>query len=372
MSFHGEGQDGGPSTLNSGNAPLDSFGGADGGATPSVTGNDQDKDGETPVAKQPRKRPKIDESSLVKPERGLQQLVAKMPRKFKGRGHEAADAAELMRGYKSWAATLAPFMAFEDLTSRCDKLKSKVIVSSLLEKMRAEEADRWLGETFGARHTGNKHARRSDDDNDYDNPENFDTDLLPEPTDSNVQPTSGPPAPAPAPAPPVLNSELKARIEAKKAEALAKKAAREAERQIAEQAAAMAADDDDLENELLEDSALGFGASANREVREPSREAPPEHESADENSAESETVAETAAETMAAPAQPIDAGTDEELARTEKGNAETAGETSADAVLEETIANTAPETEVQLADTAPETEATVAQTEEAMEMETAQ
>jgi hypothetical protein len=393
MGWNDDNTDGGPAALHSGSAPLSSFSGAAAGAKPAAAGGDTDKGDKTPVAKVQRKRPKVDESSLVKPGRGLQQLVASMPRVFKGRGHEAADAAKMMRGYQAWAASLAPFMAFEDLTSRCDKLKGKAVVSGLLEKLRADEAERWLGATFGARYTGSSSSKRArggdsdgeagertqfDEGNGRAAPGNDDDDDSDDDDAAALAPRALPvpllPPRAAAAAP--LDPAARARMEAKKAEALARKAAREAERQTAaseaaEQAAAEAAANDALEDELLNDDAPGFGGSGGGGAYGQGQAAAAATAVAFRRSsggvgaaAEAMARAHELATELAEPDEADDDNANEkDHNKAQAADAEDAEEASAEAQAAASAADTEPETEAQMPNTEPETEAQMPNTE---------
>ena len=121
--FGGDDETGNPAALNTGtDSSLSSFGGPAGSAAQEAV------DVEDPKKARP-KRPKFDDTKLVKPEGlpGLAKMFAAGP-KPRGRGHEAADAAQIMRTYQAWAERLAPWMAFEDFISRCEKQRNKQTV----------------------------------------------------------------------------------------------------------------------------------------------------------------------------------------------------------------------------------------------------
>lgn len=56
--------------------------------------------------------------------------------KYRGPGHEAADLKKLIMNYRHWAKDMAPFMSFEDVVDKCEKLGSKLAVRDSVESMR--------------------------------------------------------------------------------------------------------------------------------------------------------------------------------------------------------------------------------------------
>ena len=55
---------------------------------------------------------------------------------YRGPGHEASDLKKLINNYRNWAKKVAPFMSFEDVVDKCEKLGSKLVVRDTVESMR--------------------------------------------------------------------------------------------------------------------------------------------------------------------------------------------------------------------------------------------
>ena len=55
---------------------------------------------------------------------------------YRGPGHEASDLKKLITNYRNWAKKVAPFMSFEDVVDKCEKLGSKLVVRDTVESMR--------------------------------------------------------------------------------------------------------------------------------------------------------------------------------------------------------------------------------------------
>jgi hypothetical protein len=102
------------------------------------------------VLKPKRKRIKLDDQRLTGT-KGLQLLAPGCCRptklkptekdfpsrqKFHGPGHEGSDIACLLRNYRSWAKQLAPFMSFEDVVEKCEKIGGKLSVREEVQSMR--------------------------------------------------------------------------------------------------------------------------------------------------------------------------------------------------------------------------------------------
>ena len=56
--------------------------------------------------------------------------------KCHGPGYEGSDLACLLRNYRSWAKQLAPFMSFEDVVEKCEKIGGKLSVREAVQSMR--------------------------------------------------------------------------------------------------------------------------------------------------------------------------------------------------------------------------------------------
>ena len=55
---------------------------------------------------------------------------------YRGPGNEASDLKKLINNYRHWAKNVAPFMSFEDVVDKCEKLGSKLVVRDTVESMR--------------------------------------------------------------------------------------------------------------------------------------------------------------------------------------------------------------------------------------------
>ena len=56
--------------------------------------------------------------------------------RYRGPGYEASDLKKLIINYQHWAKAMAPFLSFEDVVDKCEKLGSKLAVRDTVESMR--------------------------------------------------------------------------------------------------------------------------------------------------------------------------------------------------------------------------------------------
>ncbi len=56
--------------------------------------------------------------------------------RYRGPGYEASDLKKLITNYQHWAKAMAPFLSFEDVVDKCEKLGSKLSVRDTVESMR--------------------------------------------------------------------------------------------------------------------------------------------------------------------------------------------------------------------------------------------
>jgi hypothetical protein len=56
--------------------------------------------------------------------------------RYRGPGYEASDLKKLIINYQHWAKAMAPFLSFEDVVDKCEKLGSKLSVRDTVESMR--------------------------------------------------------------------------------------------------------------------------------------------------------------------------------------------------------------------------------------------
>ncbi|CAM9337708.1 unnamed protein product [Choristocarpus tenellus] len=105
------------------------------------------------------KAPPFSDSNLVS-EKGLLKIYQDFPSKckYKGWGHEAEFLRGLMFNYKEWGYQLNPSLAFEDLTSRIEKLGGKARVRQLMGDLREKERDRYLASNLGPAAVNNVRA----------------------------------------------------------------------------------------------------------------------------------------------------------------------------------------------------------------------
>ncbi len=66
-----------------------------------------------------------------------------MTTEMKWEGAEKEQIMRFMREVKGWAYAQAPWLAFEDFSKRCDKLRSQKCINNMLQEMRKEESERY-------------------------------------------------------------------------------------------------------------------------------------------------------------------------------------------------------------------------------------
>ena len=100
--------------------------------------------------KKRKRRPKFDENSLIRPS-GLTALKQNATARNKtiARGREAQYVRQLMREYHAWGYDMVPWLAFEDMINRCQKLRGKKAVQEIIQSMRDDEAEVYVQRKYG-------------------------------------------------------------------------------------------------------------------------------------------------------------------------------------------------------------------------------
>jgi hypothetical protein len=116
-----------------------------------VTGENSTEQENVPKPlKKKRKRPKLDEDRLtgreglealapafcrtLKTDRGDKDFPGKQT--FSGTGREGDDLRRLLQNYRRWAKSMAPFLSFEDVIDKCEKIGGKLSVREHVQSMR--------------------------------------------------------------------------------------------------------------------------------------------------------------------------------------------------------------------------------------------